>query len=107
MLPSNVVLSMLSTRRPRRADQPILIHASKARSPETVRRADGSLTKFMSTTTPLEIRLPDVEINVVKVKNPVEVVIRESRIATVAASPNFIRHITFDVSASRFASATC
>ncbi len=52
----------------------------------------------MSTTTPLEIRLPDVEINVVKVKNPVEVVIRESRIATVAASPNFIRHITFDVS---------
>lgn len=42
--------------------------------------------------------IPDVPINLVKPKDPVEVRILESRIATAAASPNFIRHITFDVS---------
>jgi ferredoxin--NADP+ reductase len=42
--------------------------------------------------------LPDVEINIVRAKDPVEVPIVESRIATATGSPNFIRHITFDVS---------
>jgi ferredoxin--NADP+ reductase len=42
--------------------------------------------------------IPDVPINLVKPKDPVEVPILESKIATAASSPNFIRHITFDVS---------
>lgn len=41
---------------------------------------------------------PDLDINVVRAKEPVEVPIVVSKIATAAASPNFIRHITFDVS---------
>ncbi len=45
-----------------------------------------------------EFIIPDVPINLVKPKDPVEVPILESKIATAAASPNFIRHITFDVS---------
>lgn len=44
------------------------------------------------------ITFPDVPINLVKPKEPVEVRILESRIATAVSSPNFIRHITFDVS---------
>jgi ferredoxin--NADP+ reductase len=42
--------------------------------------------------------IPDVPINLVKPKDPVDVQILETKIATAAASPNFIRHITFDVS---------
>lgn len=45
-----------------------------------------------------EFIIPDVPINLVKPKDPVEVPILESKIATSASSPNFIRHITFDVS---------
>jgi len=45
-----------------------------------------------------EFVIPDVPINLVKPKEPVEVPILESKIATAASSPNFIRHITFDVS---------
>lgn len=44
------------------------------------------------------ITYPDVKINIYKPKNPVPVKIVESRICTTASSPNFIRHITFDVS---------
>lgn len=44
-----------------------------------------------------EFVIPDVPINLVKPKEPVEVPILESKIATAASSPNFIRHITFDV----------
>jgi ferredoxin--NADP+ reductase len=45
-----------------------------------------------------EFTIPDVPINLVKPKDPVEVPILESKVATAASSPNFIRHITFDVS---------
>jgi len=44
------------------------------------------------------VTLPEVESNIVKVKAPVEATIVESYIATHGSSPNFIRHITFDVS---------
>ncbi|MCC5926257.1 MAG: hypothetical protein JJU41_06810 [Bacteroidetes bacterium] len=44
-----------------------------------------------------EIEYPDVEINVVRAKEPVEATILENYIATAAGSPNFIRHITFDL----------
>ena len=56
------------------------------------------LNTFMSESNIPDIILPDVEINIVKVKNPVEVTIKESYIATQTSSPNFIRHITFDIS---------
>lgn len=46
----------------------------------------------------IEMIMPDVPINLVKPKEPVVVPILESKIATAASSPNFIRHITFDVS---------
>lgn len=45
-----------------------------------------------------EIIFPDVKVNIHKPKNPVEVPIVENKIATKGASPNFIRHITFDIS---------
>ena len=45
-----------------------------------------------------EVVLPDVAINIYKPKDPVEVPVVESRIATLESSPNFVRHITFDVS---------
>ncbi len=45
-----------------------------------------------------EIIFPDVAVNTYKPKNPVEVPIVENRIATMQSSPNFIRHISFDVS---------
>lgn len=41
---------------------------------------------------------PDLPINVVKPKEPVEAKIVESKICTLESSPNFIRHITIDVS---------
>ena len=43
----------------------------------------------------IEITYPDVAINLVRAKDPVEVTIVENRIATEAGSPSFIRHITF------------
>jgi ferredoxin--NADP+ reductase len=45
-----------------------------------------------------EINLPDVKMNLYKPNDPVEVPVVENRIATIGRSPNFIRHITFDVS---------
>lgn len=45
----------------------------------------------------IEITYPDVAINLVRAKDPIEVTIVENRIATEAGSPSFIRHITFDI----------
>jgi ferredoxin--NADP+ reductase len=45
-----------------------------------------------------EIKLPEVELNIYSPKNPVEVPVVENYIVTRESSPNFIRHITFDVS---------
>lgn len=50
----------------------------------------------MTEVTPL--RMPEVELNIYNKKNPVEVPILQSRIATSSNSPNIIRHITFDLS---------
>lgn len=44
------------------------------------------------------ITLPEVELNICNKNNAVEVPILESVIATSGASPNIIRHITFDLS---------
>lgn len=45
-----------------------------------------------------EIKLPDVELNIYSPKNPIEVTVVENYIVTRSSSPNFVRHITFDVS---------
>lgn len=45
-----------------------------------------------------EIKLPEVELNIYSPKNPVEVLIVENYIVTKESSPNFVRHITFDIS---------
>jgi ferredoxin--NADP+ reductase len=45
-----------------------------------------------------EIKLPEVELNIYTPKDPVEVKVVENYIVTRESSPNFIRHITFDVS---------
>jgi len=45
-----------------------------------------------------EIKLPEVELNIYTPKNPVEVPIVENWICTKESSPNFVRHITFDIS---------
>lgn len=42
--------------------------------------------------------LPEVHLNIYNKKEPVEVPIIENRIVTSGYSPNFVRHITFDVS---------
>ena len=52
----------------------------------------------MATKTEEEIRVQDVELNIYKPKNPVDVKIVSSKIVTSAASPNFVRHVEFDVS---------
>jgi len=44
-----------------------------------------------------EIQLPKVKLNIYSPRNPVEVPVVENRIATKSSSPNFIRHIAFDV----------
>ncbi len=41
--------------------------------------------------------MPQVEINLCKPKAPVRVPLVESRIVTAETSPNFVRHVTFDV----------
>jgi ferredoxin--NADP+ reductase len=45
-----------------------------------------------------EIKLPEVELNIYSPKNPVEVPVVENYIVTRESSPNFVRHLTFDVS---------
>jgi len=45
-----------------------------------------------------EIKLPEVELNIYSKRNPVEVPVVENYIITKESSPNFVRHITFDVS---------
>ena len=45
-----------------------------------------------------EIILPEVELNIYSPKSPVEVKVVENYIVTKESSPNFVRHITFDVS---------
>ncbi|SMO51352.1 FAD-binding oxidoreductase [Fodinibius sediminis] len=45
-----------------------------------------------------EIKLPEVELNIYTPREPVEAVIVENRICTKESSPNFVRHVTFDIS---------
>jgi ferredoxin--NADP+ reductase len=45
-----------------------------------------------------EIKLPEVDLNIYSPKQPVEVTVVENYIITRESSPNFVRHITFDVS---------
>jgi ferredoxin--NADP+ reductase len=45
-----------------------------------------------------EITLPEVELNIYSPKDPVEVPIVENYIVTKESSPNFVRHVTFDIS---------
>lgn len=50
-----------------------------------------------------ELSFPDVAINICKPANPIEVPIVDSRIATRSPSPNFVRHITFDLTGTPLA----
>jgi ferredoxin--NADP+ reductase len=50
-----------------------------------------------------EIVLPEVKLNLYNRKNPVEVTIVENKVVTTESSPNFIRHITFDLSGTELA----
>lgn len=45
-----------------------------------------------------QIRTPDVDINIYKPNNPILVPVTKSEIITCSASPNFVRHIEFDLS---------
>ncbi|MGD8427466.1 MAG: FAD-binding oxidoreductase [Balneolaceae bacterium] len=45
-----------------------------------------------------EIKLPEVELNIYTPKDPVEVPIVENWVCTKENSPNFVRHVTFDIS---------
>ncbi|SMO53111.1 hypothetical protein [Gracilimonas mengyeensis] len=45
-----------------------------------------------------EIVLPEVELNIYSPKDPTEVTVVENYICTQESSPNFVRHVTFDVS---------
>lgn len=45
-----------------------------------------------------EIRLPEVDLNIYKPRTPVEVPIVKNEICTDSASPNFVRHVEFDLS---------
>lgn len=45
-----------------------------------------------------EILLPEVDLNIYKPRTPVEVPIVKSEICTDSASPNFVRHVEFDLS---------
>src|SRR5690554_4175699 len=47
-----------------------------------------------------EIRLPEVELNIYTPKSPFEATVVENRIVTRGSSPNFVRHMTFDVAGS-------
>lgn len=58
----------------------------------------NNYTIDMAMNTEEEIQVPDVTLNIYKPKNPVEVKIVKSEIVTSSASPNFVRHVEFDVS---------
>lgn len=45
-----------------------------------------------------EIKLPEVELNIYSKNSPVEVTVVENYVATKESSPNYVRHVTFDVS---------
>lgn len=45
-----------------------------------------------------EIKLPEVELNIYTPKNWVEVPVVENKICTKESSPNFVRHVVFDIS---------
>lgn len=45
-----------------------------------------------------EITLPEVELNIYSPKEPTEITVVENYICTRESSPNFVRHVTFDVS---------
>lgn len=45
-----------------------------------------------------DIKVPEVELNIYTPKNPVEVPVVENYIVTKESSPNFVRHVTFDIS---------
>lgn len=45
-----------------------------------------------------EIKLPEVELNIYSPRNPVEAIVVENYIVTKESSPNFVRHVTFDIS---------
>lgn len=45
-----------------------------------------------------EIKLPEVELNIYSKNEPVEVTVVENYVATKESSPNYVRHVTFDVS---------
>lgn len=44
-----------------------------------------------------EIKLPEVELNIYSKNNPTEATIVENYIVTKESSPNYVRHITFDI----------
>lgn len=48
-----------------------------------------------------EIKFPEVELNIYTPREPVEVPIVENFICTKESSPNFVRHITFDISGTK------
>ncbi|WP_421774209.1 hypothetical protein [Gracilimonas sp.] len=45
-----------------------------------------------------EIVLPEVELNIYSPKEPTEITVVENYVCTKESSPNFVRHVTFDVS---------
>lgn len=45
-----------------------------------------------------EIKLPEVELNIYSKKEPIEVSVVENYVATKESSPNYVRHVTFDIS---------
>lgn len=51
----------------------------------------------------MRLQFPKVELNIYNKNNPVEVPIIQSEVATTSVSPNIIRHITFDLSATELA----
>lgn len=55
----------------------------------------------MQAATMPEIKLPEVELNIYTPKDPVAVPIVENRICTKENSPNFVRHVTFDISGTK------
>lgn len=48
-----------------------------------------------------EIKLPEVELNIYTPRDPVEVPIVENWVCTKESSPNFVRHVTFDISGTK------
>ena len=45
-----------------------------------------------------ELILPEVELNIYSPKDPTEITVVENYVCTKESSPNFVRHVTFDVS---------